>query len=216
MAHNNRTFHNNRTLHSMLLIVLSIAAGSLFAATAGFDVVVAAAAADIRPVLPPVQHLDTEVVTNVAISVAAQGSREYAFELSFSGTASNNVEIALGVDADGDGALSSDETGLSVGWDCGEWFVMNAATDERVSVEAADGVHSLVGMIRLHTTGRVREISFCDGPATLFPAIQGAALGWTFPVGWNMVRLVGRGENVRSGEQFHVTATSHGLMFRLH
>ena len=31
-----------------------------------------ASAADIRPVLPPVQHLDTEVVTNVVVS--AQGS----------------------------------------------------------------------------------------------------------------------------------------------
>ena len=175
-----------------------------------------AAAADIRPVLPPVQHLDTEVVTNVVISAAAQGSREYAFGLSFSGTASNNVEIAFGADANGDGALSSDEIGLSAGWDCGERFVMNAGTDERVSVEAADGVHSLVGMIRLRTNGRVREISFGDGPATLFPALQGAALGWTFPVEWNMVRLLGRGENVRSGELFHVTATSHGLMFRLH
>ena len=179
-------------------------------------VATAAAAADIWPVLPSVQHLDTEVVTNVAISAAAQGSREYAFELSFSGTASNNVEIAFGADADGDGALSSDEIGLSAGWDCGEWFVMNAVTDERVSVEAADGVHSLVGMIRLRTNGRVREISFGDGPATLFPALQSAARSWAFPVAWNMVRLVGRGENVRSGEQFHVTATSHGLMFRLH
>ena len=175
-----------------------------------------AAAADVRPVLPPVQHLDTEVVTNVAISVAAQGSREYAFELSFSGTASNNVEIAFGVDADGDGALSSNEIGLSAGWDCGEWFVMNAATDERVSAEAADGAHSLVGMIRLHANGRVREISFGYGSATLFPTLQSAAQSWTFPVAWNVIRLVGRGENVRASEQFHVTTTSHGLMFRLH
>ena len=187
--------------------------------TLAFSIVVfvaTAAAVDILPVLPPVQHLDTEVVTNVAISVASQGSREYAFELSFSGTASNNVEIAFGADADGDGALSSDEIGLSVGWDCGEWFVTNAVTDERVSAKAADGAHSLVGMIRLRTNGRVREISFGDGPATFFPALEDAALGWTFPVGWNMVRLVGRGENVRSSELFHVTATSHGLMFRLH
>ena len=182
---------------------------AIFAATA-------AAAADIWPVLPPVQHLDTEVVTNVAISATAQGSREYAFELSFSGTASNNVEIAFGADADGDGALSSDEIGFSAGWDCGKWFVMNAATDERVSAEAADGTHSLVGMIRLHTNGRVREISFGDGSATLFPALQGTVRSWTFPVAWNMVHLVGRGENVRSGEQFQVTTTSHGLIFRLH
>ena len=175
-----------------------------------------ASAASIRPVLPPVQHLDTEVVTNVAISAAAQGSREYAFELLFPGTESNNVEIAFGADADGDGALSVDEIGLSAGWDCGEWFVINAATGERVAASAAEGTHSLVGTIRLRTGGRVREISFGDGSATLLPAIQSAARSWAFPAAWNMVRLVGRGENVRSGEQFHVSATSHGLMFRLH
>ena len=186
----------------------------LFSSIAIFATMVVAAA-DVRPVLPSVQHLDSEVVTNVAISASAQGSREYDFELTFSGTASNNVEIAFGADADGDGALSSDEIGISVGWDCGEWFAMNPATDERVSVDDADGVHSLVGIVRLRANGCVREISFGDGSATLFPDLQSSARFWMFPVRWNMVRLVGRGENVRSGEQFHVTATSHGLMFRL-
>ncbi|MBR4615888.1 MAG: hypothetical protein IKO55_09795 [Kiritimatiellae bacterium] len=173
------------------------------------------AATDMRPVLPPVEYPDTEVVTNVVISTVAQGSREYAFELTFSGTVSNNVEIAFGADADGDGALSVDEIGLSAGWDCGEWFVMNAATDEREAASAAEGTHSFVGAIRLRTSGRVREIAFRDGATALFPSLQCAARAWSFPVGWNMVRLVGRGENVRSGDQFHVAVTSHGLMFRL-
>ena len=102
---------------------------ALFSSIAVFLATVAAAT-DIRPVLPPVEYPDTEVVTNVA--VLAQGSCEYAFELAFLGTASNNVEIAFGTDADGDGALSLDEIGLSVGWNCGEWFVMNAATGEIV------------------------------------------------------------------------------------
>ena len=172
-----------------------------------------ATATDIRPVLPPVQHLDTEVVTNMAVS--AQGSREYSFELTFSGTASNNVEIAFGADADGDGTLSVEELGLSSGWDCGEWFVMNTATGERVSASAAEGAHSLVGTIRLRTGGRVREIAFRDGAAALFPTLQGSARAWAFPAGWNMVRLIGRGENIRSGEQFHVTATNHGITLRL-
>ena len=123
--------------------------------------------------LPPVEHPDTEVVTNVAVS--AQGSREYAFELTFSGTASNNVEIAFGMDEDGDGNLSADKVGLSAGWDCGEWFVMNAATGERVSVSAAEGAHSLVGTICLRTGGRVREIAFRDGAAALFPLPQALA-----------------------------------------
>ena len=184
----------------------------LFSSIAFFFATVASAI-NIRPVLPPVEYPDTEVVTNVAVS--AQGSREYAFELAFSGTASNNVEIAFGTDADGDGALSLDEIGLSAGWDCGEWFVMNVATGERAMTSAAEGVHSLVGTVRLRTGGRVREIAFRDGAAALFPTLQGTARTWAFPSGWKMVRLVGRGENVRSGEQFHVTVTSHGISLRL-
>ena len=185
---------------------------ALFSSIAAFLATVASAT-DIRPVLPPVECPDTEVVTNVAVS--AQGSREYAFELAFSGTVSNNVEIAFGADADGDGALSVEEIGLSAGWDCGEWFVKNAATGERESALAAEGAHMLAGMIRLRTGGRVREIAFRDGAADLFPMLHGAARTWAFPAGWNMVRLVGRGENFRSGEQFHVTATSHGISLRL-
>ena len=90
---------------------------ALFSSIAVFLATVAAAT-DIRPVLPSVEYPDTEVVTNVA--VFAQGSCEYAFELAFLGTASNNVEIAFGMDADGDGALSVDEIRLSAGWDCGD------------------------------------------------------------------------------------------------
>ena len=53
-----------------------------------------AAATDIRPVLPPVEYPDTEVVTNVAVS--AQGSREYAFELAIRLRTSGRVrEIAF-------------------------------------------------------------------------------------------------------------------------
>ena len=180
-----------------------------------FFAAMAVVAADVWPVLPPVEHLDTEVVTNLVISIAAQGLREYTFELTFSGTASNNVEMAFGTDTDGDGALSVDEIGLSAGWDCGEWFVMNAATGEQVSASAADGAHSLVGKIRLRMGGSVREIAFRDDAAELFPTLQSAVRAWAFPVGWNMVRLVGRGENVRSGEHFHVTASSHGIALRL-
>ena len=175
----------------------------------------AASAAVFHPVLPPVEHLDTEVSTNLAISAASRGSRECSFSLEFSGTASNNVEIAFGADANGDGALSSDEVGLSAGWDCGEWFVANAATGERLSAEASDGVHRLVGKIRLRKDGGVREIAFCDGEEALFPALSASAAEWSFPGGWNTVRLVGRGENVRSGERFQVTATCYGFVLRL-
>ena len=53
------------------------------------------------------------------------------------------------------------------------------------------------------------------GAAALFPMLHGTVRAWSFPVGLNTVRLVWRGENVRSGEYFHVTASSHGITLRL-
>ena len=41
------------------------------------------------------------------------------FLLEFQSPASNNVEVAIGRDADEDGCLSLDETDLAVGYDCG-------------------------------------------------------------------------------------------------
>ena len=176
---------------------------------------VAASAANLAPVLPPVEFLDTEVVTNVAIQAASQEARRYAFALSFVGSASNNVEIAFGADTDGDGALSDEEVEFSAGLDCGEWFTSNAITGERLAVESAAGAHEFVGGIYLRTDGRVRAAVFRDGVTPLFPALAAAAKSWSFPAAWNMVRLVGRGENIRSGERFYISATVPGFAIRL-
>ena len=38
-------------------------------------------------------------------------------------TPSNNVQIAFGKDTDADGDLAPEETQVTLGFDCGEWFV---------------------------------------------------------------------------------------------
>ena len=174
-----------------------------------------ASAANFAPTLPPVEFLDTEVVTNVAISGVSQEARRYAFALSFVGSASNNVEIAFGTDTDGDGALSDEEAEFSAGWDCGKWFASNAITGERLVAEGADGFHEFVGGVHLRADGRVRAAAFRDGVTPLFPTLATAAKSWSFPAAWNMVRLVGRGENIRSGERFYISATVPGFAIRL-
>ena len=180
----------------------------LFGASSAF-------ATNVRPTLPPAEFLDTEVVTNVAIATSSNASCDYAFEIAFTGSSSNNVEIAFGTDANGDGVLSLDEIALSVGWDCDEWFVLNTATETRFSAVGVDGIHELVGRIRLRADGQVRKISICDVATPLFPELASAANDWTFPAGWNIVRIVGRGENVRAGERFHVETSSHGIAIHL-
>ena len=174
-----------------------------------------ACAASVAPTLPPVESLDTETVANAPVPSLAQETRRYSFSMAFSGTPSNNVEIAFGVDADHDGALADDEVALSAGWDCGEWFIENAKTGERLSAAGADGQHELLGAIVLRADGRTRSAALLDGPTPIFPSLPTTARSWTFPEAWDMARLVGRGENIRAGERFSISATAPGLAIRL-
>ena len=88
--------------------------------------------------LPISDFADTEVSTNIAISLSAEAPRWLRFTLELEASPSNNVEVAVGCDVDGDGCLSLDESALTVGYDCGEWFVRSMAKDSVVSSAVAD------------------------------------------------------------------------------
>ena len=88
--------------------------------------------------LPMADFADTEVSTNVVIAVSAEAPRRLRFSLELEASPSNNVEVAVGCDVDGDGCLSLDESALTVGYDCGEWFVRSMAKDSVVSSVVAD------------------------------------------------------------------------------
>ena len=98
--------------------------------------VAAAAGIAVGP-LPAPDYADTEVSTNFAFSVGEGQSRGIVFTVELQATPSNNVEVAIGVDADEDGSLSVDESELCVGYDCGTWFVRSSAQDA-VTTEDAD------------------------------------------------------------------------------
>lgn len=67
--------------------------------------------------LPPAVHADTETVTNVPFAVALDAAGRLSFDLVCRATPSNNVEVAFGRDADGNGRLDVGEEGCLVGWD---------------------------------------------------------------------------------------------------
>ena len=79
--------------------------------------------------LPDSEFADTEVVTNVVLSPFCDDICRLQFTIDLEASPSNNVEVAVGHDADGDGSLSLDESALFVGYDCGEWFTRSAASD---------------------------------------------------------------------------------------
>ena len=59
------------------------------------------------------------------------------FSLELEATPTNNVEVAIGHDADEDGFLSLNEIALAVGYDCGSWFVRSVASDTVAYSDAA-------------------------------------------------------------------------------
>ena len=77
--------------------------------------------------LPPAVHADTETVTNVPFAVALDAAGRLSFDLVCRATPSNNVEVAFGTDANGNGVLEPEETDRVVGWDCGSWFTRKGA-----------------------------------------------------------------------------------------
>ena len=114
----------------------------MFLKTASISLFVALAsslsfAADVSA-LPQSDFADTEVSTNFTFAVGGGSNRRLVFSLELAASQTNNVEVAIGRDADDDGLLSLDEAALTVGYDCGEWFVRTAADDSVTYSDVAD------------------------------------------------------------------------------
>jgi hypothetical protein len=73
--------------------------------------------------LPPSEYADTEVSTNIPIRVNLERLDRMRFALELSPTATNDVEVLIGHDADTNGVLSVGESCIAFGYDCGQWFV---------------------------------------------------------------------------------------------
>ena len=167
--------------------------------------------------LPPAVHADTEVSTNVPFTATLDAAGRFAFDLSCRATPSNNVEVAFGTDADGDGVLDLGETDCVIGWDCGAWFVRKGADGacqmENGEWKIENGVEPEVRTL----SWRVRVVA--DGTPSRFeatadgsPAFADLPLESTYSPSWNLLRLTGRGLDA-SLEAFTVSVTPDGTTF---
>ena len=137
--------------------------------------------------LPAPDYADTEVSTNFAFHVGEGQNRGIVFTVELQATPSNNVEVAIGVDADEDGHLSVDESELCVGYDCGTWFVRSSLDDAITTTDAADS-----GVFRRTYRVRARRVN---------------------PL-WNLVKVTRRGVGA-SAENVSVESVEHGFSVRL-
>ena len=96
----------------------------------------AALAVTVEP-LPPSEYADTEVSTNIAFVVERPAMTRIEFTVALDATPTNNVEVAIGTDGDGDGNLSVEESAYVFGWDCGAWFC-RARAENKVETVTLD------------------------------------------------------------------------------
>ena len=138
--------------------------------------------------LPPPEFADTEVSTNFVFAVGEGSNRRLVFSLEREATPTNNVEIAVGCDADENGLLSLNEAALTVGYDCGEWMVRSTAMDSVTYSDIADS-----GIFRRTYEVRSRHID---------PS-------------WNLVKVTRRGLGVSSENvSFSLVESGFGLTIR--
>ena len=107
---------------------------------------VAALAVTVEP-LPPSEFADTEVSTNIAFAVDRSMMTRIEFTVALDATPTNNVEVAIGTDGNGDGNLGVEEAAYVFGWDCGRWFKR-----ERELFDCSD-----CSIVRLNAEGRVEK-----------------------------------------------------------
>ena len=81
----------------------------------------ASSAVSVAP-LPQSAYADTEVSTNIAFVVDRAMMTRIEFSVALEATPSNNVEVAIGTDANADGNLAPEEAAYVFGYDCGRWF----------------------------------------------------------------------------------------------
>ena len=87
--------------------------------------------------LPPSGYSDMEVSTNFHYEVTLTNVTRMAFVVELEATPTNNVEVAIGTDGNGDGNLAVEESAYVFGYDCGTWFC-RARDENKVEATAVN------------------------------------------------------------------------------
>ena len=95
--------------------------------------------------LPQSEYADTEVSTNIAFAVERPAMTRIEFTVALDATPTNNVEVAIGTDANSDGNLAVEEAAYVFGYDCGAWFARSAGLEGLGSLECLGSLEGLGG-----------------------------------------------------------------------
>ena len=145
--------------------------------------------------LPRSNYLDTEVVTNVNLHIDRFDMREMELCIQLNGTATNDLEVSFGVDADKNGVLDVDEIETSYGWRAGKYLVENVRGWERIEEASTNkmcrGMSLFLGSGPTGVCNRFRVT--CEGRAAFVGLSTKPIEPWLFRKRWDMLRIVRRG-----------------------
>ena len=164
------------------------------------------------PQLAAPEFLDTEVAATHRLEQA--GIVNFLdFSLAFNGTASNNVEVAFGCDANGDNKLAVHETEVIVGWRCGRYFIENFRTGETVE-ETNVGTNGVARSLDWHYRVRgnkqhLKTFTATNEVGAAFLDLTATKPGWIYNGDWNLMQMVARGVDVQD-EHFEVDVRANG------
>ena len=167
------------------------------------------AAKNVLPRPTEADYYDGEASTNVVFAVGSMSGNWFCVMLENAALTNNTVAVEFGKDADGDGALSCDEVGVSLGWMCGKMFLKDCASNLAVARDLGSSQHKLEWRFRL-ILGRL-------GSRALMTDGRLVGLDQVFPAplideAWDLVRVVRRG--VSSGSE-RVSYLRFDLPFRI-
>ncbi len=162
--------------------------------------------------LEPTSRLDTETTEFRRIDLTGWNTVGMNLSFGFANAVSNNVEIAIGHDDDGNGVLSFCETDVVVGWDVGNYYIEYVPDGTRYEESADSGSateHWLDCQIRerRHQTCGLEVTSVCD---PLFAELSATLPPWLYDANWNLVRLTTRG--VACDAVFKIEVVSSGVL----
>lgn len=150
----------------------------------------------------PPPHAGWESFRDVPLSPRQAETRFFKAEITFTATASNNVQMAFGKDSDKDGKLPAEETSATVGWDRGAWFILSDDLLHKFTCAPQDGMtatnRTLKMFMRLASAGTPLSLSFKDGNGTplAFDGLEGIP-SWMSPEHWDTAALTARGWDAR-------------------
>lgn len=138
-------------------------------------------------------YADTEVSTNCQMRFCRNPAEDLRLFLEFSSGESNNVEVAFGCDANTNGVLELSERGLSVGWDCGIWFIRSLGECGVLCAPVTTNVEKRLDFA-MHVSGyRAKRLACLENDVPLEFNFREQDSSRMFNPQWNMVRLAVRG-----------------------